>query len=318
MIRSKSRPSSISSSSSKVIGWCSAISMPTSFMATTANPSRSPLRTPAEEAENVLPNICRNSAAAIGERTEFCPQANSTARGFGSGSLTLSPLPVQDGDEREQPPRGLEIDRNLVLEPLHQQLRALVMQGAAAHVERLDALGRCGADRRVIAVADQEIVLHDPAQRRQRQMMRNDQRVVRAPDVEHQAVSRNAQMQLEGPAWTALRHKRILLQKVVDRDRTFMLDVGTGAADRILVQRHRHQPVGFSAEGSVGGRHRGLKRIATERACASSPSASPSVIAAGPSARNWSGPHLRIDVRFMKSSTPSPEEKRAERAVGST
>ena len=31
-----------------------------------------------------------------------------------------------------------------------------------------------------------------------------------------------------------------------------------------------------------------------------------------------SGPHLRIDVRFMKSSTPSPDEKRAERAVGST
>ena len=44
----------------------------------------------------------------------------------------------------------------------------------------------------------------------------------------------------------------------------------------------------------------------------------PSVIAAGPNARNWSGPHFRIDVRFMKSSTPRPEENRAERAVGST
>ena len=33
---------------------------------------------------------------------------------------------------------------------------------------------------------------------------------------------------------------------------------------------------------------------------------------------NWSGPHLRIEVRFMKSSTPRPEENRAERAVGST
>jgi len=31
-----------------------------------------------------------------------------------------------------------------------------------------------------------------------------------------------------------------------------------------------------------------------------------------------SGPHLRIEVRFMKSRTPSPEEKRADRAVGST
>ena len=49
-----------------------------------------------------------------------------------------------------------------------------------------------------------------------------------------------------------------------------------------------------------------------------SPSASPSAIAAGASARNCSGPHLRIEVRFMKSSTPRPEENRAERAVGST
>ena len=30
------------------------------------------------------------------------------------------------------------------------------------------------------------------------------------------------------------------------------------------------------------------------------------------------GVERRIEVRFMKSSTPSPEEKRAERAVGST
>ena len=42
------------------------------------------------------------------------------------------------------------------------------------------------------------------------------------------------------------------------------------------------------------------------------------IIAAGPSARNWSGPHFRIEVRFMKSSTPRPDENRAERAVGNT
>jgi hypothetical protein len=30
------------------------------------------------------------------------------------------------------------------------------------------------------------------------------------------------------------------------------------------------------------------------------------------------GPSFSIEVRFMKSSTPRPEEKRAERAVGST
>ena len=58
--------------------------------------------------------------------------------------------------------------------------------------------------------------------------------------------------------------------------------------------------------------------MATERAWASRPSASPSAIAAGRERGSASGPHLRIEVRFMKSSTPRPEEKRAERAVGST
>ena len=44
----------------------------------------------------------------------------------------------------------------------------------------------------------------------------------------------------------------------------------------------------------------------------------PESIAAGASCRNCSGPSFRIDVRFMKSSTESPDENRAERAVGST
>src|SRR5262249_48142642 len=109
----------------------------------------------------------------------------------------------------------------------------------------------------------------------------------------------------------------ILLEEVIDRDRAFVLDVGTRAADRSLVQRHRHQLVGFAAGGSVWRRHRGLKRSATERACASSPSASPSAIAAGPSARSWSGPPLRSEVRLIESSTPSPGGKRAEGAGGS-
>src|SRR5262249_43730316 len=94
-------------------------------------------------------------------------------------------------------------------------------------------------------------------------------------------------------------------------------DVGPGATDRFLVERDRDDAtfrvvlLGLRCHGK-------LRRSPTERECASSPSALPSVIAAGPSARNCSGPHFRSDVRFMKSSTPSPEENRAERAVGST
>ena len=96
-----------------------------------------------------------------------------------------------------------------------------------------------------------------------------------------------------------------------------MFDIGPRAPDRFLIERHRDDAV---LRIIVGGRigHDRLRRSPTDRACASRPSALPSVIAAGPSARNWSGPHLRIEVRFMKSSTPRPEENRAERAVGST
>jgi hypothetical protein len=61
-----------------------------------------------------------------------------------------------------------------------------------------------------------------------------------------------------------------------------------------------------------------LSRIATDRACASRPSARPSAITAGPSARSASGPHFRIGGALQKSSTERPEAKRAERAVGST
>ena len=41
-------------------------------------------------------------------------------------------------------------------------------------------------------------------------------------------------------------------------------------------------------------------------------------MAAGPSALKLAASSLRIEVRFMKSSTPRPEAKRALRAVGST
>src|SRR6478752_10702381 len=82
---------------------------------------------------------------------------------FGIMRLTL---PVQDGDEREQPARGLEVDPHLALQPLLQRARALVMDAAAAHIDGLDLVRRRRADRLVVAVADHEIVLHDPPERR--------------------------------------------------------------------------------------------------------------------------------------------------------
>src|SRR4051794_15450075 len=147
--------------------------------------------------------------------------------------------------------------------------------------------------------------------------MRHHRGAVLAPNIEHQPVAGNADMQRERSVVRAFRREQVLFDKVVDRDRALVLDVRAGTPDRFLVQRHRDDAVlRIPVWWRFG--HDGLRRSPTERAWASSPSALPSVIAAGPTARNWSGPHLRIEVRFMKSSTPSPDENRAERAVGST
>src|SRR5262249_6384318 len=154
--------------------------------------------------------------------------------------------------------------------------------------------------------------------RRQRQQMRDQRAAVVAADVEHQPVAGDPDMQRERPLSVgAFRREQVLLDQVIDRDRALMLDVGPGAADRFLVERHADDAVlRVALYGRLG--HDRSRRNPTEREWASSPSAWPSVIAAGPSARNWSGPHFRIEVRFMKSCTPRPEENRAERAVGST
>src|SRR5438874_6087456 len=227
------------------------------------------------------------------------------------------PLPVQDADQREQPPGSFEIDSYLALQPLLQRARAFVVDAAAAHVDRLDLVGRGGADRLVVAVADHEIILHDPPEWRQRQQLRHHGRAVLAADVEHQPVACYREVQRERALARPFRREQILLDQIVDRNRPLMLDIGPGTPDRFLVERHRDDAVVLVI---VWWRlvHGKLRRNPTEREWASKPSALPKVIAAGPSARNWSGPHLRIEVRFMKSSTPSPDENRAERAVGST
>src|SRR3712207_1716183 len=99
-----------------------------------------------------------------------------------------------------------------------------------------------------------------------------------------------------------------------------MLLIGIAAADGGLVERDGDQPgplLRFARHPPSASRYR-FRRIATDRACPSSPSERPSAIAAGPSARRAFASHFRIEVRFMKSSTPRPDEKRAERAVGRT
>src|SRR5262249_60793770 len=100
-----------------------------------------------------------------------------------------SSRPMKYGDEREQPPRRIEVEGHLIPEALHQKLRALVMQPAPSHVDRLD-LARCrGADRLVIALAHEEIILHQATERRERQVMRDYRLVILRTDIEDEPIA---------------------------------------------------------------------------------------------------------------------------------
>ena len=75
---------------------------------------------------------------------------------------------MQRADKREQAARRRIVDIDLVGEPLRDEFRAFVMQRAAAAVDRLDLRRTGGSDGGVIALADQEIILEDRSERRQR------------------------------------------------------------------------------------------------------------------------------------------------------
>src|SRR5690606_18347883 len=95
--------------------------------------------------------------------------------------------------------------------------------------------------------------------------------------------------------------------------------------ERSFIERDADQAVGFghvpSPAGAESARSRSAPQfslIVTERPWACKPSASASSTAAPASTRKAPASHFSSEVRFMKSGTPSPEEKRAERAVGRT
>src|SRR5690349_25065546 len=137
--------------------------------------------------------------------------------------------------------------------------------------------------------------------------MRDHRRVVGEANVEHEPVAGNAELQCVRAGVVSDRLEPVLFEEIVNRDSPLVLDIVAGAAERRFIESHRRESAGIVLTGGFP-RHQRLSRIATERAWASSPSAPASVTAASASARSCSGPHLRIEVRLTKSSTPNPDE----------
>src|SRR5690242_12906817 len=135
--------------------------MPSSSMTATVKGSMGTGRTPTESTKIRRACRCLSIAAAIGERMALWLQAKSTLPGR---RIRASSPDVQDAHQGEEPPSRIEIDVDLVRKLVAQKLRSLIVQAAAADIDRLDLRWARGADRRVVALADQEIIAHDPAE----------------------------------------------------------------------------------------------------------------------------------------------------------
>ena len=154
---------------------------------------------------------------------------------------------------------------------------------SALDIDRLDLARRRGANGAVIALADHVIVFDDPPKRRQREDVGHDILAAFARDGEDEALFGQRQFQLVGAALGIVdRREAVFLDQVEDRDRALMLDVGRRTANRFV-----EDDIDQLGVGATGARHLYMFNLmATERACASRPSALASVIAAGASAFN--------------------------------
>src|SRR5690348_10266958 len=100
--------------------------------------------------------------------------------------------------------------------------------------------------------------------------MRHHRCAVLLPDVEDEAILGNREMQRVWPTLVIDRGERIVLEEIIDRDGALMLDIRRRSSDRPFVERHLDETL-FRVRRLGGLAHLRLSRIATERACASSP-----------------------------------------------
>lgn len=142
---------------------------------------------------------------------------------------------MQNADQCEQPPGGLEIDVDLAFETFNQQFRALIMNPAPGHVDGFD-FGSAGlADCLVIAVANGEIVADRAPEPTKRQNQSLQRFAIFATDGYHQPPFLDAQLQLIGSRIAVImlfqRLEIIVLDQIEDRNASFLLDIGIAPQD---------------------------------------------------------------------------------------
>src|ERR1700691_5470466 len=212
----------------------------------------------------ILPEVCANTTwslssftlnIALGKSSATVP-ANSIKSSFGipypsprnrksaptsfpapSRSSPLSSADMQHAEQREQLPRGGEIDGYLAGQGFAQQLGALVVYRATAHIDRFELGRRGGLDRVIIALAQHEVVLDQAAKRRKRQRHLLQRLIAAIADVEHQPVLGDRQMEMERPRDARGWDETVLLEKIGYGDGAIVLDIGVAADDGAFVER---------------------------------------------------------------------------------
>src|SRR4029079_3180177 len=130
-------------------------------------------------------------------------QAKRTAPGRSPATAKASALPVERAEQREQASCGREIDGDLALETLQKKLAALVVKAAPAHVDRLDLRCRLGLDCLVVALADEEIILPQWAEGRERKHHVLDGSAIAVAHREHEAIVGEREVERVGTAVVA-------------------------------------------------------------------------------------------------------------------
>lgn len=164
-----------------------------------------------------------------------------------AGRLRPSASQMQRIDERKQAARGFMIEGNLALKAFFEQVRAVIMNAATAHIDGFDLSGRGVFQSLIIAFADHGIVTHDRLERGQRQ--HELMRIVRARHFENKAVFFERQTQRKSLIRRAFGQKFVAFDEVENGDLALMLDLIGGAGEALFVDVDADQ--GHGGIGSV-------------------------------------------------------------------
>src|SRR5271166_1839231 len=190
---------------------------------------------------------------------------------------------MQHADQGEQAARGFEIDIDLPRQTLRHQLRAFVVQAAPPHVDGLNALFTSFLDRLDVAIDQHLVVLHQPAERSQRQADGGQRTVGSIADIENQTAFQNGKMQrvrtglVGADQWREMVRRRQIRHRLL----TVCLDIRGQLIGRISIEDHAMQP--GSGDGST--RHGALMSLLSMFRLSMSPTVPPLMGRSKPSAK---------------------------------